>query len=165
MQTEIPSVPSQSQGIMSPINTHQTGKAIKGEEIAISQANTSLSKAQTSVSQNSLKLMESMVSHLKSLRSPVKKTGLQLYQEDVPSTKDWKPLYQWDNHFSLIFITPPEQTNEELVNLLYNDVKNLTSSLNFSKAPKCVLSNNATKALSLRDNHSHFFIYLGNTIM
>ena len=112
--------------------------------------------AQTSVSQNALKLMESMVSHLKSLRSLVKKTGLQLYQEDVPSTKDWKALYQWDNHFSLIFITPPEQTNKELTNLLYNDVKNLTSSLNFSKAPKCVLSNNATKALSLRDNHSHF---------
>ena len=91
--------------------------------------------ARTSISQNALKLMESMVSHLKSLRSPVTKTGLQLYQEDEPSTKDWKALYQWDNHFSLIFITPPERTNKELINLLYNDMKNLTSSLNFSRAP------------------------------
>ena len=33
---ETPSVPSQSQGTMSPINAHHTGKAIKGEEIAIS---------------------------------------------------------------------------------------------------------------------------------
>ena len=70
MQTEIPSVPTQSQGTMSPINAHHTGKARKTEEIGTSQASTSLS-------------------NLKSLRSPVKKTGLQLYQEDiVPSTKD-----------------------------------------------------------------------------
>ena len=43
-------MPSQSQGIMSPIYTHHTGKAIKAEEIAISQANTSLSKASTDIS-------------------------------------------------------------------------------------------------------------------
>ena len=62
--------------------------------------------AQTSISQNAQKLMESMVSHLKSLVSSVKKTELQLYQEDVvPPTKDWKALYQWDHRFSLIFIT------------------------------------------------------------
>ena len=123
--------------------------------------------AQTSISQNALKLMESMVSHSKALRSPVKKTGLQLYQEDVaPSTKDWKALYQWDNHFSLIFITPPERTNKQLINLLYNDVRNLTSTFNFSRAPKCVFSNNDTKVLSLRNNHpSLFFLYLGITIM
>ena len=30
----------------------------------------------------------------------------------VPSKKDWKALYQWDNHFSLILITPPERTNK-----------------------------------------------------
>ena len=49
MQTETPSVPIQSQGTMSPINAHHTGKAIKAEEIAISQANTSLSKARTDI--------------------------------------------------------------------------------------------------------------------
>ena len=49
MQTEIPSVPSQSQGTVSPINAHHTGKAIKAEQIAISQANTSLSKASTDI--------------------------------------------------------------------------------------------------------------------
>ena len=161
VQTDTPSVPSQSQGTMSPINAHHTGKAIKGEEIAISQANTSHLKASTDINlaENALKLMESMVSHLKSLRRPVKKTGLQLYQEVVvPSTKDLKALYQWDNHFSLIFITSPEQTNKELINLFYNDVKNFTSSLNFSRAPNCIFSNNATKALSLRDNHSCLFL-------
>ena len=80
--------------------------------------------AQTSISQNALKLMASMVSYLKSLKSPVKRTGLQLYQEDiVPSTKDWKELCRWDNHFSLIFVTPTEWTNKELINLVYNDVK------------------------------------------
>ena len=49
MQTETPSVPIQSQGTMSPINAHHTGKAIKAEEIAISQAKTSLSKARTDI--------------------------------------------------------------------------------------------------------------------
>ena len=45
----LPSVPSQSQGTMSPIDAHHTGKAIKAEEIAISRANTSLSKASTDI--------------------------------------------------------------------------------------------------------------------
>ena len=49
VQTAIPSVHSQSQGTMSPINAHHSGKAIKAEEIAISQANTSLSKASTDI--------------------------------------------------------------------------------------------------------------------
>ena len=49
VQTETPSVPILSQGTMSPINAHHTGKAIKAEEIAISQANTSLSKARTDI--------------------------------------------------------------------------------------------------------------------
>ena len=49
VQTETPSVPIQSQGTMSPINAHHTGKAIKAEEIAISQANTSHSKARTDI--------------------------------------------------------------------------------------------------------------------
>ena len=95
-----------------------------------------------------------MVSHLKSLRRPVKKTGLQLYQQDVvPLTKDLKALYQRDNHFSLVFITPPEQTNKELINLLYNDVKNFTSSLSFCIGPKFVFSNGDTKALFLCELH------------
>ena len=37
-------------------------------------------------------------------------------------------------------------------------MKNFTSSLNFSRAPNCIFSNNATKALSLRDNHSCLFL-------
>ena len=49
MQTETPSVPSQSQGTMSLINAHDTGKAIKAEEMGVSQANTSLSKASTDI--------------------------------------------------------------------------------------------------------------------
>ena len=49
MQTETPSVPIQSKGTMSPINAHRTGKALKAEEIAIPQANTSLSKARTDI--------------------------------------------------------------------------------------------------------------------
>ena len=49
MQTETPSVPTQSQGTMSPINAHHTGNAIKAEEIATSQDNTSLSKASTDI--------------------------------------------------------------------------------------------------------------------
>ena len=49
MQTESPSVPSQSQGTMSPINAHYTGKAMKAEEMGVSQANTSLSKASTDI--------------------------------------------------------------------------------------------------------------------
>ena len=76
MQTETLSVPSQSQGTMSPINAHHAVNAITAQEMAISQANTSDSEASTDT--NALKLMESIVSHLKSLRSPVKKTGLQL---------------------------------------------------------------------------------------
>ena len=42
-------MPSQSQGAMSPIDAHHTGKAIKSDEIDISQANTSLSKASTDI--------------------------------------------------------------------------------------------------------------------
>ena len=49
MQTETTSVPSQSQGTMSPINAHYTGKAMKAEEMGVSQANTSLSKASTDI--------------------------------------------------------------------------------------------------------------------
>ena len=51
MQTEIPSVHSQSQRTMSPVNAHHTGKANKAEKITISQANTSLSKASTDITE------------------------------------------------------------------------------------------------------------------
>ena len=40
---KLSSVPSKSQGNMSPIDGHHSGKAMKAEEIAISLANTSLS--------------------------------------------------------------------------------------------------------------------------
>ena len=79
-----------------------------------------------------------------------------------------KALSVCDNHFSLIFITCPEknlQTNKQLINLLYNDVKNLTSILNCYMhsplqdiencrriGPKRVSSNNA-----LSQCHNHFW--------
>ena len=49
LRQKLSSVPSQSQGTMSPMDAHHTGKAIKAEEIAISQANTSVSKASTDI--------------------------------------------------------------------------------------------------------------------
>ena len=45
-----------------------------------------------------------------------------------------------------------ERTNKELINLLYNDVKNLTSILSFCIGPKCV-SNEDIKALFLCELH------------
>ena len=51
-----------------------------------------------------------------------------------------KALAVCDNHFSLILISCPEnhlQTNKQLINLLYKDVKNLTSILNCYIHPKC----------------------------
>ena len=47
----------------------------------------------------------------------------------------------YDNQFSLTFITPAENhllTNEQLINLLYNDVNNLTSILSSSKGIKSI---------------------------
>ena len=49
MQTETPSVPTQSQGTMSPSNAHHTGIALKADEIGTFQASTSLSKASTDI--------------------------------------------------------------------------------------------------------------------
>ena len=45
----LPIIYSWSHGTMSPINAHHTGNAIKGEEMAISQANISDSKASTDI--------------------------------------------------------------------------------------------------------------------
>ena len=51
-----------------------------------------------------------------------------------------------------------ERTNKEPINLLYNDVKNLTSILSFCIRPKYVSSNDDTKALFLCELHfSHIF--------
>ena len=46
MQTEFPSVPTQSQGTMSPINAHHTGKTREAEEIGTSQASTDINLAE-----------------------------------------------------------------------------------------------------------------------
>ena len=43
-------------------------------------------------------------------------------------------------------------TNQSLINLCYSDVRNLTSILSYCLGPKCVSSNNDTKALSLCDS-------------
>ena len=74
-----------------------------------------------------------------------------------------------NNHLSLFCISQQYnhlRTNNQLINLLYNDVKDFTSILSFCICPKCVSSNNYTKPLFLRDNHCClFFIYLGITII
>ena len=50
-------------------------------------------------------------------------------------------------------------TNQKLINLCYSDVKNITSILSCCLGPKCVSSNNDTKALSLCDGcFSHICI-------
>ena len=41
------------------------------------------------------------------------------------------------------------QSCKQIINLLYNDVKNVTSILSYCIDPKCVSSNDATKALFL----------------
>ena len=78
----------------------------------------------------------------------------------VPSKK---ALYQEDNQ---IFITPPERTNKELINLVPNDLKKLTFYFELQQSSKVRFSNNHTKDLSLCDNQScPVLIYLGITIM
>ena len=79
MQTETPSVPTQSQGTMSPINAHHTGKARKAEEIGTSQASTSLSKASTDI--NLAECPEIDVVHGESFKVAKK-----------PSEENWTPV-------------------------------------------------------------------------
>ena len=50
------------------------------------------------------------------------------------------------------------RTNKQLINLLYNDVKNITSILSFCIGPKCVSSNDDTK-LYFRVNYTFHFFY------
>ena len=52
------------------------------------------------------------------------------------------------------------RTNEQLINLRYNDLKNFSSILSFCIGPTSVSSNNDMKALSLRDNHCYLFLYI-----
>ena len=52
---------------------------------------------------------------------------------------------------SLILITRPSNhlfTNKQLIVLLYNEMKSLSSILSCCRGLKCVFSNNGTKALS-----------------
>ena len=59
-------------------------------------------------------------------------------------------LFLCELHFSLIFKSQPLyhlRTKKQLINLLYNDVKNLTSILSYCIGPKCVSSKDDTKAL------------------
>ena len=60
---------------------------------------------------------------------------------------------------SQIFITRPDTDlglNKQLINLRYNDMKNLTLILYHCIGPKCVPSTNDTKALFLCDNRFVF---------
>ena len=80
----------------------------------------------------------------------------------MASNNDAKPLYLYDIDFSLIFITKcgsHQGLNKQLINLRYNDVKNLTSSLYHCIGPKCVPSANA---LSPCDNHFYFITLADN---
>ena len=70
----------------------------------------------------------------------------------VASNNDAKPLSLYDIHFSLIFIPRPDThlgLNKQLINLRYNDVKNLTSILHCSKS---MSSWKVRKALCMQDN-------------
>ena len=49
------------------------------------------------------------------------------------------------------------QTNNQPIDILYNDVKNLTSILSFCIGPKCVSSKYDTKALFLCELHFSLF--------
>ena len=54
----------------------------------------------------------------------------------MASNNDAKHLSLYDIHFSLIFITRPDTDlglNKQLINLHYNDMKNLTTILHCSK--------------------------------
>ena len=77
----------------------------------------------------------------------------------MPSINDTKALSLYDNHLLHISISLPDNhlhTNNQLINLLYNFIKNLSSILNCYIGPKCVASKNNTKPLSLCDNHFVF---------
>ena len=81
----------------------------------------------------------------------------------MASNNDAKHLSLYDIHFLRIFITQPDTflgLNKQLINLRYNDDKNLTSILYCCIGPKCVPSINDTKALSLCENH---FLFERNT--
>ena len=55
-------------------------------------------------------------------------------------------------HISINLPNNHLETNNLLISLLYNDVKNLSSILNWYICQKCVSSKNITKALSLYDD-------------
>ena len=84
-----------------------------------------------------------------------------MYQEYILE-ETWKSFYLCKMIACHIFpITLPDShlhTNKNLINLLYNDVKNLSSILNCYIGPKCVASNNYAKPLSL-----YVFTYFYNS--
>ena len=71
------------------------------------------------------------------------------------SNDDTKALFLCELHF-IFFTSRPlnhQRTNKHPINLCYNDVKNFTSILSFCIGPKCVFSNDDTKALFLCELH------------
>ena len=79
----------------------------------------------------------------------------------VSSNDDTKALFLCELHFSLIFTNRPsnhQRTNKQLINLLSNYVKNLTSILSCCIGPKCASYNDDTKALFSCELHFSLII-------
>ena len=74
----------------------------------------------------------------------------------MSSNNDTKALPLCDNHVSLIFITQPENhllTNKQLIDLLYNEIKSLSSIFSWCTGVKIVVSRKDRLALSHEENH------------
>ena len=79
----------------------------------------------------------------------------------VSCNDDTKAKFSCELHFSLIFTRRPinlQLTNKQPINLLYSDAKSLSSILSFCICPKCVSSNDDTKALTLCELHFSLFL-------
>ena len=79
----------------------------------------------------------------------------------VSCNDDTKALFSCESHFSIIIKRRPlnlQLTNKQPINLLYNDVKNLTSTLSFCIGPKCVTCNDDTKTLFFSELHFSLII-------
>ena len=73
---------------------------------------------------------------------------------------DRKALSLWDNHIDSFFTTTRKcflRINKQLINLVYNDMKNLLYSLIFFNGVQSVFWNIDRKALSVWDNHIDSF--------
>ena len=79
----------------------------------------------------------------------------------MSSNNDTKALSLCNNHVSLIFITRPSNyllTNKQLINLLYNQIKSLSSS--FSWCNNVIIVVLRKDRLALSHGHNHFDTFL-----